>query len=425
MPDLDRFNRSFGMAQNFKELDPEILGFHLQTVRKARGLTQQEVADRLNIARTTLTAIEKGERIIRADELFMLAQLYQEPVNRLLRLVSSPREAASEPFLVQFRKALSQTENPEIENVIREFQKICEDYLYLENLTNSPLRKKYPPQEEIGPLDPVKRAEDIAIAERNRLGLGDNPVGEIKKILENEVGIRIFAMPLPSKIAGLFAYTEQLGACMATNSRHPQDRQLMTLMHEYAHFLTSRTKADMVVLQVYRRVPASERFADAFARFFLMPASSLQRRFHEIKKLKNGSITPADLLELADMYSISFQALLLRLEEIQLLPGRTWDKLVHTRGFQVREAQHLLGIAPKGRSSSIELPYRFKALAITAWNGDQLSEGELTQILRTDRVRVREIIERFIDRNEVSNQGEESSITFDNLNQPLDEIAKK
>lgn len=417
------------MLQNFKELDPKILGFHLQAVRKARGVTQQEVADRLNIARTTLTAIEKGERIIRADELFMLAQLYQEPISRLLRLVSAPQEVVSEPFLIQFRKALSRTENPGMENAIREFQKICEDYLYLENLTNSPLRKKYPPQEEIGPLDPVKRAEDIAIAERNRLGLGDNPVADIKKILESEVGIRIFAIPLHSKIAGLFVYTEQLGACIAANSRHPQDRQLMSLMHEYAHFLTSRTKADIVVLQVYNRVPASERFADAFARFFLMPASSLQRRFHEIKKLKNGSITPADLLELADMYSVSFQALLLRLEEMQLLPGKTWDKLVHTRGFQVREAQHpgLLesGITPKGGSSSIELPYRFKALAIIAWSAGQLSEGELTQILRTDRVRVREIIESFMDRNEISNQGEESSITFDNLNQPIDEIAKE
>ncbi len=411
------------MAQNIKELDPQILGYHLQAIRKARGLTQQEVADRLNIARTTLTAIEKGERIIRADELFRLAQLYQEPVNRLLRVVSTPQKILSEPFLVQFRKALSQTEAPEVEQVINEFQKICEDYQYLENLTHSPLRKKYPLQEEIGPLDPVKRAEDIAIAERNRLGLGDNPVADLKKTLENEVGIRIFALPLPSKIAGLFAFTEQLGACIAVNSKHPHDRQMMSLLHEYAHFLTSRTKADIVILRVYSRVPASERFAEAFARFFLMPASSLQRRFHEIKNLKGGAITPADLLELADMYSVSFQALLLRLEELQLLPGGTWEKLVHTRGFQVREAQHILGIAPKGGSSSIELPYRFKALAATAWNAGQLSEGELAQILRTDRVRVREILESFLDRNEVSNQGEESSITFDNLNQPIDEIA--
>ena len=44
---------------------PGILGQGLQKARRARGLTQQEVADSLELARTTVTALEKGERRIR------------------------------------------------------------------------------------------------------------------------------------------------------------------------------------------------------------------------------------------------------------------------------------------------------------------------------------------------------------------------
>ena len=43
-------------------LDPRALGRRLQEARKARGLTQQDAAESLAVARTTITAIEKGDR---------------------------------------------------------------------------------------------------------------------------------------------------------------------------------------------------------------------------------------------------------------------------------------------------------------------------------------------------------------------------
>ena len=43
-------------------IPPPKLGRRLQEARKARGLTQQAVADSLGFARTSVTALEKGER---------------------------------------------------------------------------------------------------------------------------------------------------------------------------------------------------------------------------------------------------------------------------------------------------------------------------------------------------------------------------
>ena len=48
----------------FDQIDPRVLGQSLQESRRATGLTQQTVADQMELARTTLVAIEKGERKI-------------------------------------------------------------------------------------------------------------------------------------------------------------------------------------------------------------------------------------------------------------------------------------------------------------------------------------------------------------------------
>lgn len=57
---------------------------NMTTARKAAKLTQAEVADRLNIARTTLVAIEAGERRVREHEAQRMASLYGVTLDYLL-----------------------------------------------------------------------------------------------------------------------------------------------------------------------------------------------------------------------------------------------------------------------------------------------------------------------------------------------------
>src|SRR5438132_735094 len=80
---------------------------------------------------------------------------------------------------------------------------------------------------------PEAAAEDVASAERNRLGLGDGPILNLRELLDNDVGLRIFYLDLPSNVAAMFAYTEQLGGCIAVNRKHPEDRRRMSLGHDY------------------------------------------------------------------------------------------------------------------------------------------------------------------------------------------------
>ena len=392
------------------DIDPRILGRRIQEARKARGLTQQEVADALSLARTTVTALEKGERRVRPDEIISMAGLFGRSVSELV----GSREPISD-FAVQFRTAISAAGSRQAQDdmaqAVQEFQRLCEDYLYLESLSGSALSQSYIPEYSIDAAAPEDAAEDVASAERNRLGLGDGPVLNLREVLENDVAMRVFSMKLPSRVAGIFSYTQELGGCIAVNAQHPEERRRWSMAHEYGHFLTSRFHSEISILGVYRRVPPHERFADAFAACFLMPAAGLRRRFNEMSRAAAGEVTMADVVRIADYYFVSIEAVTLRLEELRLLPGGTWDRL-RDRGFRVREAQEQLGLSRRTDGDHL-LPIRYQLLAIRSYEEGQLTEGELAGLLRVDRVSARRTVQRLTQTPHLRDEGDLESLSID------------
>ena len=399
------------MQQHVLEtIDPKVLGRRLQDARKARDLTQQQVAHTLSVARTTITALEKGDRFIRPEELIQIARLYGRSINEFVG-----RKEPVADFAVQFRTAVlapKQTKDEqELAHATRDFERLCEDYLYLENLNGLVVGRQYPPQYQIDGIAPDSAAEDVAISERNRLALGDGPILNLREVLEYDVGIRVFYMHSPSPVAGMFVYTDELGGCISINSRHPEDRRRWSVAHEYGHFLTNRYRSEITWLGGYERVPPSERFADAFAGAFLMPASGLRRRFNETKRTSGGQVTTADICRLANFYFVSMVAMVLRLEELRLLPRGTWDRLLD-RDFKVREAQTHLGLNPPPHDDR-QLPNRYRLLAVQAYEEEKLTEGELARFLRADRVTARRTVFELTQSSILLDEGDLASLPFE------------
>lgn len=376
-------------------IDPVMLGERLAQARKAAGFTQQQVADALGVARTTITAMEAGQRRPRASELSQLARLYGRRVGELVRPPESPQ---LEAFAVQFRAARRPPgldDDTDLEADIRLFEQLCLNYLKLERLTNSPLPRRYPPEYEVAGIDVEVAAQEIAESERNRLGLGDGPLNDLWGLLESDVGLRIFAPPFKSsRLSGLFTYTEELGGCIAVNGNHPEERRRWSAAHEYGHFLTDRYRAEITALQQYARLPASERLADAFARHFLMPESGLVRRANDlIRAHERKQMTVADIVTLSHRYAVSFQAMIFRLQDLKLIPASTWDWL-QTEAFRPREALAHLGLEPP-EPRLTTLPHRYRLLAIQAFEADKLTESELAQMLHVDILGAREEVTSF------------------------------
>lgn len=406
-----------GQQHVLESIDPEVIGQRLSDARRARRLTQQEAAEALDVARTTITAMEQGVRRPRASELVTLARLYGRQVGDLVRPVPNDQPPG---FIVQFRGARGPSdtiEEHEQEADTQRFEDFCRWYVELENLVGAPLPRRHPDPYDITATPSERAAEAVAISERNRLGLGDGPVGDVWSILETDVGLRIFVMEMTnSRIAGMFVYSDNYGGCIAVNAKHPEEKRRWSVAHEYGHFLTDRYTPEISVLRKHRRVPVSERFADAFARFFLMPASGLVRRFDAMRRAKDAPLTATDVLVLSHTYKVSFQAMMWRLEELKLLPGGTWETL-EARGFKVGKVQNFLGV-PAARPERSLLSHRYELLAAQAYANGLLSEGQLAQRLATDRVDALLRIRALDQEQQQSPDGKTHQLHLD-LNAPL------
>lgn len=185
----------------------------------------------------------------------------------------------------------------------------------------------------------------------------------------------------------------------------------MSIAHDYGHFLTNRFQPEVAFVGRYQREPQHERFAEAFARSFLMPASGLSRRFNALHETREGHPTVADLCTLADLYFVSAEALTRRLEELRLIPSGTWDRL-QIRGFRVREAQRLLGL-PLRASDDRLLPARYQYLALEAFERGDLSEGQFARFLRLDRLSARELAATLAGETTVSDEGVTNRVALD------------
>jgi Zn-dependent peptidase ImmA (M78 family)/DNA-binding XRE family transcriptional regulator len=376
-------------------LDLRDLGARLRAARSAGGWTQERAAEEIGAARTTMVAIEKGERRIRPDELVRLASLYGRGLSHFLR-----SGAPAEDLSVRLRNALPPevAGDPDLLSAIGQIERLCDDAVELERLCGVPKIRREPPLYPLDGVDPEEAAEDVATAERNRLGLGDAPLLDLRAVLEEEVGLRVFYLDLPSEVSGLFVYGEGYGGVMAINRSHSAERRRRALAHEYGHLLTDRFRAEVTLAGRYERRPAGERFAEAFARALLMPAASVRRRFHELVRQRGrrvesdraGGATAGDLIHLAHGFFVSAEAMTRRLEELGLVASGTWEDL-RRRGFRIGDTRRLMGLRERPAEEE-PLPARFRFLAVEAWQRGEISEGQLAAFLRVDRLAARRMV---------------------------------
>jgi len=363
------------------------LGELLQQSRKKCGLTQADAAKFIDAARTTIVAIEKGDRRIKPNELIKLARAYGRSISDFVQ--SRP---VIQPFEVQFRTANRQSEDEDllISPSIAYLEELCRNYLELEGIMDAPLPQNYPQEYELSNMPIEAAAESMAIAERQRLGLGDSPIAHLRNILEQSVGLRIFYIKMPPKYSEVYSFDDRLGGCMAINANHPEERRRWSLAHGYLHFLAHRRKPVIDFDGQYQRLPESERLAEAYPKYFLMPTSSLLKQFNDMHR-SHGKFTPTNLFTMAHYYGVSVEALVYRLEDMALLPSGTWDRL-RDRGLKVRKVQQEMGLEAIVQRSDMT-PIHYQHLAIEALDQGLITEGRFANFLGVDRLESRRIAE--------------------------------
>ena len=87
------------MSAIIESLPVSEIGERLRIAREAAGLTQAAAAEKIDVARTTIVAIERGQRRIKTNELQGLCSLYGTSANAILR-----QEAVHLDMVPRFRK---------------------------------------------------------------------------------------------------------------------------------------------------------------------------------------------------------------------------------------------------------------------------------------------------------------------------------
>ena len=372
------------MLSVLENRSPKDIGERLRAARSNAGLTQQKAADDLKLARTTLIAIEKGERRVRADDFRAMVALYGISVNTFFQ-----SECTATEFVPRFR-ALSGVTDQDANDAARLLSDLAIAEFELERILGMPLRRDYPPERRIGSGDIREQAEDAALETRQRLGLGLSPINDIVSLLELEVGIRVFVQPLKtSAVSGLFVFDETIGACMLLNRNHPRERRALTAAHEYAHFLSTRQQPDVLSESTEGAKSREEKFATAFAPSLMMPAAAIRRRFEDLRR-EAGRFSPRHLILLAHQFNVSEEALCRRLEELGLVRTGMWESL-RGRGFSGEFVREVLG--DKARVTETPVSPRIWYLASEAYRRDLLSEGQIAKRLGMNRVSVRAMLD--------------------------------
>lgn len=71
---------------NIKQKDKYImLGLNIAYYRKLNGFTQEKLAERLNVDRTTISKIELATSGVSLDIVFEIADLFEIPVDKLFK----------------------------------------------------------------------------------------------------------------------------------------------------------------------------------------------------------------------------------------------------------------------------------------------------------------------------------------------------
>src|ERR1039458_1884673 len=130
------------MLSVLENRSPKDIGERLRAARSNAGLTQQKAVDDLKLARTTLIAIEKGERRGRADEFRAMVALYGISVNTFFQSACAAVE-----FVPRFR-ALSGVSDQAATDAARLLSDLAIAEFELERILGMPLRRDYPPRSE-------------------------------------------------------------------------------------------------------------------------------------------------------------------------------------------------------------------------------------------------------------------------------------
>lgn len=356
------------------------IGARARLARDQAGLRQEDVAARLGIPRPSVAEYEAGRRDLSSVELAALADLFAKPIQWFL--LSGDEGAASSWDPERFRLRGGTLSAPD-RRALLEFSKRCFEYAGLEQVLDLEPEATVPTYRPKGGKY-IDQARAVAIDERRRLGLADEPIGDVVGLLERQ-GVKVldWTMPGGSEISGALFNPEEFGPCVLLNEDHVWTRRQFTAAHEYAHLLLDRD-GDGSEICFADSPDLVEKRANAFAAEFLSPSEGVRAFLQRLGSTKERLITAEDVLALSYFFRVSYQTAVWRLFNLKFVSETDRERLL---AEQPQKLARRLGYPEPERGPTTS---RFEALAVRAWRTGKVTRGKLAELLGVPKTAIQD-----------------------------------
>lgn len=289
-----------------------VLGEVLETTRRARGITQEQLADRVGITQATLSRYENG---MREPEPQVVAQLARAlgVTTRFFEHAGRTKGAMAVDAHMRKRATAKATTWKQLEarlNVLRMHTSLLFEEVALRADQHVPTFDPY----EVAPSEAARM---VRMQWRMPIGPVKNLVGWLEAagcvvVLED------FGTP---KIDGM---SQWIGGhpVMFLNSETPTDRRRLTVAHELGHLVLHSSEVNEEM----------EEQANEFAAEFLMPIEVIRPQLRNVRVAK--------LHDLKRVWGVSMQSLVERAFRAKLLTAEdrtSFYKQMSARGWRTRE----------------------------------------------------------------------------------------
>jgi Zn-dependent peptidase ImmA (M78 family)/transcriptional regulator with XRE-family HTH domain len=394
-------------------IDQAELGRRLKQARESCGLTQEDTAREMAIARATVAQIELGNRSVSGLELAKFSYLYARDIREFLASNFSAESLTS--VLLRTEDGTGDGVKVALRDCIALGHQLrdLETLLGISRSTGSVA--SYPSVSLGSKWDAIQSGTQAALEERRRLGLGSAPLGDLPALLEAQ-GIRTGLIAMPAGVSGLMISDPSVGLFLVVNREHPSVRQRFSWCHEYAHLLLDRAQMGHVSRES-ERTDLLEVRANVFAANFLMPEDGVRQFVATLGKgsasrlhadvFDESGVVPIDsrtaggsqdlqmydVVKLSHHFEVSVLSALYRLLNLRLITDKQFEEMkqMDSDGMS-KQLADLLGLAEVSADENISAFYRrYLVLALEAYRREKISRRKLIEVASTLGVSAAEI----------------------------------
>ena len=386
-------------------LTREELGRRIRSARESCGLTQEQLGEFAGLNRVAVGQIEAGTRSVSSLELEQIAHAVGRDIKSFFAASLVERDALA----ALFRSDAELAEQADLLKALQDSLALGHEMTNLERLLEIDrvqlLTASYGRSAPKSRWDAIQQGQKVAIEERQRLGLGVAPIGDLSELLESQ-GVRTAVVALPENISGLTLVDNTIGVFVVINERHAAVRQRFSLAHEYGHVLMDRDRAP-APSRAENRSDLVEVRANAFAAEFLMPAEGVEQFvvafgkggasraqmavFDEAEAVQveqraapgSQDIQLYDVALLAHHFGASRISALYRIKNLRLIDEREFQRLKAEEESGAGQTIAAILAAPEPTPDNVsrdDFRRRFLALAFEAYRREEVTRSKLAEL---------------------------------------------